>query len=172
MLKAIFSDLFNQMSTIETVFWGTVSGVITSALLFGLGLLFAKVIVPWYQSIVYNGIKLTDTWVCEWTHETSNYKYVMNLSQSYHKISGTGTLLKSAVDTRYNYLQPLSPHGETREGFVLLNMKSQNSKHLTFITLMLKIIERGEALEGYCLYRSASSEKVEAEVLKFTRLKG
>ena len=64
------------MSAIENVFWGVIAGIITSALLFLAGLFVAKILLPWYQNLVYQGVDLRGLWVEDRTEpDGAHYRY-------------------------------------------------------------------------------------------------
>lgn len=66
---------------IANVFWGVVVGIITSALLFTFGVLVAKVILPWYQSLIYGGVDLR--WLGEKIDSIgAKYRYDLSLYQN------------------------------------------------------------------------------------------
>ena len=78
------------MTAIENVFWGVVAGIITSALLFVMGIVFAKLILPWYQALIYDGVDLRGSWVGEKLDSAgAKYRYELTLEQNAHKITGT-----------------------------------------------------------------------------------
>ena len=79
------------------VFWGVAAGVLTSGLLFTLGVIFTKVVVPWYQALIYQGVDLSGLWVQHQNLGGIAYDYNMVLKQSAHGLKGTMTLTKAGA---------------------------------------------------------------------------
>jgi hypothetical protein len=78
-----------------TVFWGVVAGILTSALLFILGVITTKIILPWYQDLIYKGADLQGVWVSEFDYDGYKYQFKTELKQNAHRLSGTTTITKS-----------------------------------------------------------------------------
>lgn len=156
------------MNSIETIFLGVVSGVITTVFLFIIGKLTSSVIIPWYQRIIYRGIDLQD----RWTHkaegpDNSTYTYQLDLKQNAHLIYGTGVIAKSG--TKHDYIQDFTIEGETWEGYVTLNLRSSNRKSMSFVSGLFQVDSRGSSLTGTWCYRGSHPDKVKSEDLTLCR---
>jgi hypothetical protein len=150
------------------VFWGVLAGVITSTVLFVLSQLFFKVLIPWYETIVYKGVDLRGEWIAQ--NILSNgiqYNYRLVLEQKAHKLTGTMSITKSISPD--NYVQGFKVSGSTWEGFVTLAMESDNRKSLSFATSLLQITDRGDSLVGHIIYRSSQNDRVDSENIKWNR---
>jgi hypothetical protein len=77
------------------IIWGVVAGLLTSALLFLVGVIFSKVVLPWYENLVYKGVDLRSVWVREFDQHNAHYAVQLSLDQSAHRVTGTGTFTKS-----------------------------------------------------------------------------
>lgn len=156
------------MSIQETIFWGVVSGIITSVLILISGLIFTKIFIPWYQKLKYDGVDLIDLWIAEKEFDDgSHYRYQMNLKQNAHKISGTATITRGGTAGR-NYTQSFDLEGSTWEGYLTVNLKSTDHKSLSFVAGLFKVEGRGQELKGHWAYRSRS-DIVDKETLSFIR---
>lgn len=164
-------SVLDPASIFGAVFWGVVAGVLTSALLLALGLIFTKIIVPWYQGIVYEGADISGLWVYRQNLSGIGYAYQMVLKQSAHRISGSMTLTKSGAPAgpRGDYVQAFDLSGSTWEGFVTLNLRSSDSRSLAFATSLLQIQDRGRSLRGQLAYRSSQVDQVGSESVDWTR---
>ncbi len=49
------------MSNSETIILGIVSGIITSAVIYLLVLIFNHIVLPWYRAFVYRGVSIPVT---------------------------------------------------------------------------------------------------------------
>ncbi len=76
----------NPATIYGAVVWGVVAGLLTSPLLFVLGLFFARILIPWYQDLIYQGVDLHALWTEEKVIDTIRYRYQMQLTRSEHTI--------------------------------------------------------------------------------------
>lgn len=161
---------FDPATASGALFWGVAAGVLISGLLFTIGVIFAKVVVPWYQALVYQGVDLSGHWVQHQDHGGIAYDYSMVLKQAAHDLKGTMTLTKSGAPPgpRGDYVQGFDVSGSTWEGFVTLNMRSSDRRGLAFATSLLEIQDRGKSLSGVLAFRSTGGE-ASAEPLTWTR---
>lgn len=151
-----------------TVFWGVVAGILTSVLLFLLGLLISKVALPWYQELVYKGVDLRGLWVEEYVSNGATYSFQTVLEQNAHELTGSTTITKS-INGKTDYVQTFNVAGSTWEGFVMLNLRSKERKSLSFATGLFKVKHRGKNLVGHLAYRASATDEVEAEKANWTR---
>ncbi len=153
------------------VIWGVVAGVLTSAFLFTLGLVFTKIVIPWYQTIVYEGADVSGLWIYRQNLGGIDYSYQMVLKQDAHRLHGNMTLAKSGAPAgpRGDYVQVFDISGSTWEGFLTLNMRSSDRKSLAFATSLLQIRDRGRSLVGQLVYRSANIGLVSSEQVSWPR---
>ena len=105
-----------------------------------------KIVIPWYQRLVYRGIDLSGSWEGMFEMKGARYRFDTSLRQSAHLLKGTTTKSKSGSDDDYVHNFKLS--GSTWDGWVLLNLESSDRTSLSFGTALLKIYETGERLEG------------------------
>jgi hypothetical protein len=153
------------MTALENVFLGVVAGVITPAL----GLLLVKVVLPWYRSLIYTGIDLRGSWVGEKIQSSGEkYRYDLTLDQKAHVITGSARI--SLTGSNHDYTLGFVVEGSIWEGFVTLTWKSTDRTRLSFAAALMKVTERGHALEGYWAYRSFNSDAVESEQIRWTRV--
>lgn len=151
-----------------TLFWGVVTGILTSALLFGLGVITSKIILPWYQDLVYKGVDLRGLWVNESDYAGARYRYQTSLKQNAHQLTGTTTITKSGTG-QDDYVINFDVTGSTWEGFVVLNLRSTDRKTLSFATGLFKVKNRGKSLVGHLAFRSLTTDEVASEEAHWQR---
>jgi hypothetical protein len=156
--------------------WGVVAGVATSALLLLLGEMFKKIVIPWYQGLVYKGVDLRGKWVAQRTFPSGIiYHYSLILKQNANTLSGSMTISKMNSQPGPpgghlgDYVQEFEVNGTTWEGFVTLNMTSSDRRNLSFVTSLLQVRNRGQALVGHMAYRSSLIDQVDSEDITWTR---
>ena len=158
------------------IIWGVVAGILTSATLLVLGQFFAKVVIPWYQGLVYKGVDLRGKWIAHKTYPNGiSYHYSLLIEQNAHDIKGSMTISKmnSQPDPPAghlgDYVQSFVVRGTTWEGFVTINMTSNDRRSLSFATTLLQVRNRGESMVGHMAYRSSQVDQVDSEDIAWTR---
>src|SRR5437588_8127830 len=151
-----------------TVFWGVVAGILTSGLLFTLGIITSRIVIPWYQDLVYKGVDLRGLWLNELDYAGARYRYHTSLKQNAHQVTGTTTLTKSGTGPD-DYVINFDVTGYTWEGFVVLNFRSNDRKTLSFATALFKVKDRGRSLIGHLIFRSLTTDEVASEEAHWKR---
>lgn len=158
------------------IIWGVIAGIITSAALFMLTQLFHKVVIPWYQELVFKGIDLRGKWVAQKQYPNGIlYHYTLVLKQKAHNIRGSMTISKMNSQPGPSgghlgdYVQGFEVNGTTWEGFLTLNMASDDRRSLSFATSLLQVRNRGQTLVGHMAYRSSRVDQVDSEEITWTR---
>jgi hypothetical protein len=153
------------------ILWGVLSGILTSVIIFFIGICINKILVPWYQDLVYCGVDLSGAWRYNQQHGQINYNYFMFLEQKAHSLKGTMTITKTGAPPgpHGDYVQGFKINGNTWEGYVTINMQSSNRRSLSFATSLLQIQNRGLGLNGQLCYRNYEPDQVESESIHWQR---
>ncbi len=165
-------------STIQgVVIWGVVAGILTAAFLFILGQIVHKICIPWYQNMTFKGVDLSGKWSASKIFPSGiSYNYSMILTQNAHSLNGTMSIAKNNSTPGPpgghlgDYVQGFIVSGTTWEGFVTLNMTSDDRRSLSFSTSLLQIRNRGQCLVGHMAYRSSQLDEVASEEITWTRV--
>ena len=83
------------MQTYESIFIGVLSGVITACLLFVIGKIWIKILIPWYQRIKYQGVDISGRWIYETTLDESKASFDLTLEQNAHELRGHALVTKT-----------------------------------------------------------------------------
>jgi hypothetical protein len=138
----------------ETILLGVVSGVITSFILYWLAVTFTRIILPWYQRIIYKGIDVSGEWVGKLKakgNDDVHWDVSLNLKQSAHSITGMYTAVKYVKGCE-NRVTNMSVSGEVWEGFVSLQCRTISNRNLSFGSMLLKIND--SELKGQQIFRN------------------
>ncbi len=165
-------------STIQgAIVWGIIAGVLASIFIFTFGTLFQKVFIPWYQNLIFKGVDLAGKWGAQKTFSGGiTYTYSMVLHQNAHSLNGTMTIAKNNSAAQPpggylgDYIQGFILSGTTWEGFVTINMTSDDRRSLSFATSLLQVRNRGQSLVGHMAYRSSRVDQVDSEEIIWTRV--
>jgi len=174
--SAVALNTFDPSTIQGAIVWGVTSGVVTTGLLFIIVQTFQKVVVPWYQNLIYKGVGLAGKWVANKTLSNGiAYHYSMMLHQRAHSLKGTMNIAKNnsspgpSGGQLGDYIQGFLVSGTTWEGFVTLNLESDDRRSLSFSTSLLQIRNRGHSLVGHMAYRSTGLDQVDSEEITWTR---
>jgi hypothetical protein len=158
------------------IIWGVVAGAITSTILLVVAKIFSKIILPWYQDLIYKGVDLQGKWVSQKTYPNGiTYHYTLTLRQNAHRLDGNMTISKMnssqnpSAGYLGDYVQAFTVSGTTWEGFVTLNMTSNDRRSLSFATSLLQVRDRGLSLIGHMAYRSSRIDQVDSEDIAWSR---
>ena len=150
-----------------TIVFGIVSGVFTTALLYILGLLFSKVIIPWYQRIIYQGVDLNDEWEFEKNQSGDVERFRLSIVQNANNIQGHLLYLRIKNDETREVNYSLT--GSVWEGYLTLNMKSKDRRAIAYSTCLLKVERGGHELKGVHCFRNFRTDQVDSVDLLYTR---
>lgn len=125
---------------------GIVSGVLASIIFQALGVFFIKVIVPWYQSKVFEGIDIQGRWEGKQVRANGTYTFALDIVQVGHTITGN----YSTVDTYPNETKSRQfiLKGSIVNNTVVLTYESANKRRYGAGTFLLAIHDGGNELKG------------------------
>jgi hypothetical protein len=159
------------MSEVETIVLGVISGVITTAALYLVGLLFKNFVIPWYQAVTYKGVDINGTWEYESKDPERKAKFEMTLYQRAHEISGDATILQGSDLNNPTTITNLRIDGGIWEGYITLNMQSKDRTRLSYSTSLLRVLNGGATLKGNYVFRSIKSDEIQNIEMRWRRKK-
>ena len=159
------------MTALESIVLGVVSGVLTSTLLYLFGLLIKRHLVPWYQALTYRGVDISGIWIAEVEAENTKAKMEMNITQHAHSLLGCTTIVQGKDLNNPTSITNLDMKGGVWEGFLTLNMQSQDRTRLSYSTSLLEVLNGGLTLKGCYLYRSIQSDEIRSTEVIWRRKK-
>ncbi|WP_213864582.1 hypothetical protein [Vibrio crassostreae] len=143
------------MEEFQTILFGVLSGVITALLIFCASLTIKRIIIPWYQRLVYRGVDISGEWNGRLQHlENVYFEVSLELQQSAHNINGTYTSIKYR-DGEYVDTSTMKVSGEVWEGFLTLQCRTVSNKRLSFGAILLKV--NTDVLTGMQVFRNLNS---------------
>lgn len=150
-----------------TIVLGVVSGIMTTALLYLAGITFTKVIIPWYQSLIYEGVDLNGSWEFEQPCNDGVRIYKLTLFQNANSINGQMSYIRTKNEGTKAVSYDL--FGSVWEGYVSLQMKSKNRSTIAYATALLKVEYGGSALKGPHCFRNFRNDQVSTIDLQYER---
>lgn len=140
---------------------GVVVGIFTYALIQLVVLFFRKVFIPWYQAIIYQGVKIQGTWH-GYSATIENREYVREeepestivLKQQSNRITGELSLTQQPNGEKCQKLFKLE--GIFADNVLILRSKVKESDIMGVGTFIMKIVGEGKEFNGRNTYISAS----------------
>ncbi|EGW36013.1 hypothetical protein [Desulfosporosinus sp. OT] len=142
------------MSTFDTVQLGIISGVIsgilTAVIIRFLYLYITKVLVPWFESIVYKGIIVSGNWKSTVLLGTLGFKAELKimLEQKGHKLKGDMVAVYINPDGNSNKTKRLELEGFLANHYLSITYNSSSRNSISLGTFLLKVVHGGEQLKG------------------------
>lgn len=138
---------------------GVLSGVLTAVLLWLIGVLFTKVLIPWYQNFVYQGGHVDGTWA-GFYKEGDPPACRVSLRQKGHKISGE-ILLHRQPDGEET-IKAFVCRGVLKDRNLILTYKPKDKRQLGSGAILMTLTNDGNRFEGKSLYFGSVDNKVES----------
>lgn len=158
------------MSEIQTITLGIVSGIFTTVVLYLIGKLFTKVILPWYQDVIYKGVDVKGSWIAEIEQDEGwKAKMELNIRQNAHLLKGDTTIIQGRNLDNPTEVTNMSMNGEVWEGYMTLNMQSKDRSRLSYQTSLLQVLNGGQTLKGYIAYRSIRADEIRCIQVRWRR---
>ncbi len=142
----------NSINISFSIVIGVISGVLTTMLIFFIGFVFKKFLIPWYQSITYRGLDISGQWEYEMKHSNGSDAVTMNLRQKGHNITGKDKAI--VIDNKGKHTKGMAfkIRGLFFDGYLIAYLISENRKERGCGSLTLQVIKAGLKMEGYISY--------------------
>ena len=145
----------------SNIILGIVSGILTSLLIYIIIIIFNKIIIPWYQKMIYIGIDISGEWVN--THTTPSgtvTNEILYIKQKASKIECVCTKHKKRKNGKEEF-STLKFSGEIEDSIIALIGKNIRKDILGKNTLLLKVVNGGKRLEGYASWFSVTKSDID-----------
>jgi hypothetical protein len=160
-------EVKKMISSSESLYIGIVSGILTSALIYLVVSVFEKIIIPWYQEIIYHGTDISGEW--EATGENIGQTGVFNIEQKAHKIKGTATWVTNDSAYPIEGIRIFNIGGEISERFVTLILKHKDKRRLGIGSYLIQVVGDGRVMEGFYSFYSVGDSDIRSTACRFTR---
>ena len=142
----------SQMSILGTIFWGVVSGVVTSFILAIAILFFNIIFIPWYQGTLYKDVRLDGKWVGGANQDNRKIKATIELKHKGFKIYGTFFAETTFINSNERYSNQYEFNGNVRNKIVILDYNTSSINRTGAGVALLKITNSGNVLSGEILH--------------------
>lgn len=148
------------------LFLGVLSGVLTSAFIYGSALFLRRVVIPWYQNLVYEGVRIDGVW--EMSCPDMAQMAQMELKQRASVLNGSLTfVLREGEGFRdVERLRTSQVTGRIVDRFITLDYKHTDKSRLGVGGLLFEVIGDGRQLDGVIsLYSIRTNRVMSSKVL-------
>ena len=143
---------------------GVVSGIVTAVVLVIAASLFTEVVIPWYQSKVYEGISIAGTWHADLESEISTperrVENDMMLHQHGHKVTGSVIKRTATGDTRVT--EDFRLEGRIRDRFFYGYIYPKDKDRLSALSFLYQVEGNGSTLSGLRVFYHILESKIKS----------
>ena len=158
------------MNNIESLVIGVISGVIAAAVIYLLVVLFNKVVLPWYNQLVYRGVEIQGKWEESLEFDYGNTQLAtIELSQKAHVIMGSVTVVKSTTGEIVR-TEIMSLNGNVNERFFNGTIVPVDKKRVGISTVLLEIIGDGSRMGGSVSWYDANAHIICNKLCEWKRI--
>lgn len=146
---------------------GVLTGVASSVLMSAAIVFFRKVMMPWYEGVIYKGIEIAGEWS---TTETPFEKQVVRLSLRQHANQLTGIVTYTNLDTENGAKEKLrvfTATGDVSERFVCLRLRQRDRRRIGVVHYLLEVAGDGRTMRGWSTYYHLTEEVVAGAKISF-----
>lgn len=151
----------------QEIFIGVFSGILTTVIIFIITIMFQRIFIPWYQGIIYRGVILQGKWIAV-NGKDEKDTFTLFLEQVSHKLTGSLTIVQErkasgVLSSTYNV------NGETFDGFVVLTLRSIDSRQTGLASIVAKVVGGGKKLETKITFNNMYTENLITIDINFHR---
>jgi len=146
------------------VFLSVLSGVLSAAVVAFIVIFINKIIIPWIQSITYDGVRVAGEWHC--IDPFMAQEIVLNLDQRSINLEGTATFVwdhEESDDVRtYEVIRSFKVRGLVRDRFVQLTLCNRNADRFGICCYLLEVCGDGRTMKGCFSFYGVLDGKIDS----------
>jgi hypothetical protein len=140
--------------------------LISSLLAFVIAFIWQKGLIPFFENIVYKGIRIDGNWTVEQPNNTADgttlsvsRKMSIELVQKASRLSGHATSFYDRNDgTRDTIFYSIE--GEVKDRFVTLFLKCRKKNRMAYSTFLLEVVSDGHLMKGFRNFYGLKEQKI------------
>jgi hypothetical protein len=153
------------MNSSESIVLGIVTGLITACLIYLISKIFQRIVIPWYQELMYQGIDLSGSWEVNPLSPHARHIF-FDLSQKANLIIGTAAHSVKSETVKGDKVRTYVLKGRIKDRFIWLQGHCIDPKRLGVTSYLLESIGDGRTLRGsFSVYDIGISEIVTTQCL-------
>ncbi len=150
------------MNNAQSLIIGVVSGIVTTALIYLAVQIFRKIVIPWYQSIIYQGLIVSGEWRVASLSTGEGQEIVLNLTQKAHRLEGTATYVRKTDTSNLltEHIKTFQIEGRVADRFAVLTLRHTERNRIGVEVLLLEIIGDGRKMAGYTTFYDVVENRI------------
>lgn len=125
---------------------GVTSGLVTSLIVFVLQLYYFRVLLPWFEELLYRDLKIEGRWLVEYP-EGKEFTEAIELNRQGHRVTGTVTVTGGPDRGRVYAFE-----GTFKNLILTLSFAGRDGTRLDRGTYTLQAKNNGQHLQGYSTF--------------------
>ena len=155
------------MNASTSIIIGVISGVITAAIIWLIINIFKKILIPFYEGLIYKGIDINGKWECTEEQEVKEsdcktiklkYEYSLIFNQHGHYLKGTYVVKNISPDnvdtSEYTF------NGIISDNYISINYYRANKKRIGIGSFLLKVCIAGNGMYGHLAFVEMNTTEV------------
>jgi len=158
------------MNNAETIILGVVTGIITSAIIYLLVLIFNRIVLPWYRSFIYRDVIIQGSWeeTLDFGHGNTQVA-TTELVQKADAISGNVTVVKSAHG-QVTRTEIMTLVGTIKGRLFNATMIPVAKTRVGLNTVLLEVFGDGGRMRGSTAWYDAGSGRITSQSTEWARI--
>lgn len=157
------------MSNSETIILGIVSGIITSAIMYLIIVIFNHIVLPGYRAFVYRGVFIDGTWEEVLDFENGNAQIsTAEITQKANSIAGSVTVVKS-TNGQVTKTEIMTLCGTLTDRLFNATLVPVDKRRVGIIVVLLEVIGDGGRLRGSTTWYDSRSARITGKGSEWVR---
>lgn len=157
-LSAVTAASLTQPAVSGQIVLGIVTGILTTALLWGLRSLWEHKIRPKAEGILYNGLLVDGGWHSQLILPESATLFTLELRQAAAKITGEGRI--RLCSSTHQFDSAVNVTGVLWEGYIAFTFRPKSRRSTAIMSGLFRVTDAGGVLHGYLAIRDKTSGDV------------
>jgi len=145
---------------------GILAGILTTGILVLATYLIKKILIPWYQSVVYRGIIITGTWHAvldpKVTSADRRIENDMKVTQKGHIVRGVMTKRTTNIPTGKVLSEAFIMEGQLRDRLFYAIVYPKDKGRLSALAFLYQVEGSGDRLVGQRIFYHVQENKIES----------
>lgn len=144
-------------SELFSIFLGVISGIATAIVIWGCAQIFKKVVLPWFEEVVYKGVDVSGTWVFKYKSpdtvpepQRMAFEVVLDVEQKAHYLTGTFQAKTTRQDTEY--INQYKFTGVLRDNYIVFTYQALRKNRTGTGAFLLRVCHGGTELTGSAVF--------------------
>ncbi len=158
------------MSTELSIITGVISGIITSFVVWGVVIMFQKILISCYKVMIYSGVDISGVWkgyYVKENHDLEKPKIKLIIQQKAHKVIGEMIVLVHPNGKSDNKIFVAEGHFENDS--IVLRIRSKERTRTGMGALVLQLFEDATLFKGGAMYTSSQANQLSSSDMCFFR---